>query len=176
MPTRDELIPCLRQMCTVMGSMNCFRVYEIELLPHLRDAGFSEGFIGAMNNALMEATLLNLRCLNEFFFSTTGKGSYIRASNFGVAEMTCFLTKEELNRVNKGLAHMTLERSILFGKWDLYGMVKRGLRHGADFLNRVKTDEQWEIDSETTTQIEMALKVAGGFVRDIENLEEEVQA
>jgi hypothetical protein len=89
-PTPDELERAIDDIgYAILQACVAHDLYHIEVIPVLRKNGMPEDTISIVNNASLEAQLLFLRKLNEFFESlpakkeTTFEPSIISASNHG---------------------------------------------------------------------------------------------
>jgi hypothetical protein len=84
-PTSDELEKAIDDIgYAILQACVAHDLYHIEVVPVLRKNGISQDTISIVNNGSLEAQLLFLRKLNEFFpqkKKTTFEPSIISASN-----------------------------------------------------------------------------------------------
>jgi hypothetical protein len=76
-------------------------------------------FVGGLQNAILESTLIHLRALDDFFCTqprTFYNQDDMRASDFGYHEPNAqFIDKADRKEINKRMAHLSWKRSEPFG-------------------------------------------------------------
>lgn len=89
-----------------------------------------------IHNACLESTLLALRDLDDFLTPRghRAKPDDLKASDFGLAKDCHFLTASERQRINKLIAHTTLEGPKDRDGWDVFELVSKGVSQSLDFL------------------------------------------
>jgi len=94
--------------------------------------------VETIENSVIEATLLSLRKLNEFFGSRTPKNpdETLRACHFGnYPGLGWFLTKDEYKELHIRVGHISLEE-VRHGKkkWPINDYVLKAIVKSKDFL------------------------------------------
>jgi hypothetical protein len=136
-PTTEQREQSIHVICKFIGQIPCFHLCE-ECVAH-RFSTTEIALSDMIHNAALDSTLLNIRCLNEFFGSNRQKDD-IRAGDFSGVMMPPFLSPHEARDINKYLAHITLTRSDVVTKpWFPDDMVVLGFQHGIAFLSMQET-------------------------------------
>jgi hypothetical protein len=111
-PTPDELEKAIDDIgYAILQACIAHDLYHIEVVPVLRKNGMPEGTISIVNNASLEAQLLFLRKLNEFFESLPAKKEDdLRAEHyFGFKSSGAFLGDEDEAELHKRVGHITFK-------------------------------------------------------------------
>lgn len=111
-PTTDELEKAIEDIgYTILQGCVAHDLYHIEVIPVLRKNGIPEETTSIVNNASLEAQLLFLRKLNEFFESLPAKKEDdLRAEHyFSYKSPGPFLSDEDEAELHKRVGHITLK-------------------------------------------------------------------
>ncbi len=111
-PRPDELEKAIDDIgYVILQACVAHDLYHIEVIPVLRKNGMPEETISIVNNASLEAQLLFLRKLNEFFEPVPAKkADDLRAEHyFGFKSPGPFLSNEDEAELHKRVGHITLK-------------------------------------------------------------------
>ncbi len=111
-PTPDELEKAIDDIgYVILQACVAHDLYHIKVIPVLRKKGVPEETIAIVNNASLEAQLLFLRKLNEFFESLPAKNEDdLRAEHyFAFKSPGPFLEGSEVKELHKRVGHITLK-------------------------------------------------------------------
>ncbi len=137
-PKTEQLQQTIGVICKVIGQIPCFHVYEENIAHRFFTSETETALKAIMHNAALDSTLINVRCLNEFF-SSHRRDDDVRASDFPGVHMKPFLSKDDKTAIHKYLAHITVTRSDIVTKpWLIDDMVLLGLQHGVQFLSIIE--------------------------------------
>lgn len=163
-PSKGQLQESVSVICKVIGQIPCFHIYE-RYVAHRFDVIDSEVALKAMiHNAVLDSTLISLRCFNEFF-KPGGTRDDIRCHHYSGVSVAPFLKSSEEQSINKYLAHVTLTRlDIVTKPWILDDMVTRGLERGIEFLTLIEAQFPPHTEA-ATAEVKGVIEAARRLIR-----------
>lgn len=164
MLTRAEQEIALSEISRVIAQVPAYCIFEWHVEPHL--ASINEFARAMTRNATLDSSLVNIRCLDEFFRS----GKYrddITVFNFTNAAAKHFLSNDEKSEINKALAHFTKTRlQRPEGGFFIYEMILKAMIYGAEFLKYV-LDEVTFNDAAIQKEVQGVFSASSAVIREI---------
>ena len=109
--TREILLGNLIDVLQVVDQLPCAIFWRFGYRRFTPDLKYKEQAYAGVARACLESTLMSLRALDEFF-QTGGYPDDIRAEDYpGFQDVGGFLTRSKRDRINKHIAHFTVERA-----------------------------------------------------------------
>ena len=152
-PSQAELDKSVEDIIYVMYQCSTYFVWWVYVKPKLSHHVEQDSLhTTIIQNSVIEATLLFIRKLNEFFKERPAvdeKDDDLRAYDFpGFKRVGTFLNPGDYQQLHKRVGHMTLQQ-VREGKvsWEIHDAVKLALTKSASFLNFL-IDELYVSNSE----------------------------
>jgi hypothetical protein len=124
----------------------CYHLADMEIDRVEASDAFDEDSVRAfvqhtILNGCLNASLLALRDLDDFFGSRRAHADDLRASDYGVSESSGFLATSERRKINKFVAHITKHGAeVDCGGWDLKELISKALSQSHAFLDVLKAN------------------------------------
>ncbi len=131
-PSQAELDKSVEDIIYVMYQCSTYFVWWVHIKPKLSHPERQASHLTIIQNSIIEATLLFVRKLNEFFKDRPKEDEQdddLRAYDFaGFKGVGVFLHPTDYQQLHKRVGHMTLKQ-VREGKvaWEIHGAVKLAL-------------------------------------------------
>ena len=145
-PSQGELDKSVEDIVYVMSQCSTYFVWWVHIKPKLTGHVHADcAHMTIIHNGVVEATLLFVRKLNEFFRErpkVDEKDDDLRAYDFpGFKAVGPFLHPGDYEQLHKRVGHMTLQQ-VRSGKvsWEIHNAVKLALAKSVSFLDFLVDD------------------------------------
>ena len=140
-PSQADLDKSVEDIIYVMYQCSTYFVWWVHIKPKLNHHLQQDSlYLKITQNSMIEATLLFIRKLNEFFKDrpkVEEKDDDLRAYDFpGFTGVGTFLSPADYQQLHKRVGHMTLQQ-VREGRvsWEIHDAVKLAVAKSAAFLN-----------------------------------------
>jgi hypothetical protein len=141
--TDDQLRGGARDFCGVLDQVPLAFVWESYFSRAFATSSVRPNVKGALRNAAIESSLLNIRLLNDFF-APRHYDTDIRAEDYvGYASPGQFLDQAQARELNKHIAHLTTEHAAAAApmQWSIYYMICRAHDRAVTFIRFLRSPQ-----------------------------------